>query len=152
MTWSNLARGISTARRALAITILSGLALQQAWSTAPRDLPARLRHPDRVAQDVSLHELTRFEERFRPLMAHLPSHGEVGYVTSVPQERLLSDGDAVYHYYRTQYALAPLRVVNDSRRPLVIGNFGSLTPPPPPPGMELAAQGDGGLYLYRMSR
>lgn len=151
MTWTTLARGIGSARRALAITILSGLALQQAWNTFPRDLPTRLRHPERLRQDITQHELTRFEARFKPLMVHLPRHGEVGYVTHVPSDRLLSDGEAVYRYYRTQYALAPLRVINDAHRPLVIGHFETLAPSPPP-GMEVVARGDGGLFLYRVIR
>lgn len=151
-TWSHIVRWVRPLRAAAAIVIVSGLALDQAWKTFPRDLPARLAHPDRLRQDMAQHELSLFEQRFQPMLGRLPAHGEVGYAAHVPSEQVLTDGEAVRLYYLTQYVLAPRLMVNDTRRPLVLGNYGTAAEPPPPPGLEVVTRHDGGLVLYREPR
>jgi hypothetical protein len=57
---------------------------------------------------------TKYEERFVELKKWLPSHGIIGYVSDT--------GDAE-HFYRTQYALAPLILVQSPKAGLVVANF-----------------------------
>jgi hypothetical protein len=78
---------------------------------------------------------TIHEARIRQLQPLLPPRGEVGYVTTVANERIFADEKSLRNveylaqYVLTQYTLAPLIVRNRPDLPLVIGNF--LSGPPP---------------------
>ena len=72
--------------------------------------------------------------RIEPLKKLLPSERELGYIAGL--ERTLGRDDAglplgapqrtqaIREFYLTQYALAPVLVVHDSTRPLLVANFG----------------------------
>lgn len=68
------------------------------------------------------------EHRLAALRPLLPPHGVVGFVAGDH-----ADGATIQRYYLTQYVLAPVVVVRDSDRDLVIGTFDPETAPPPPP-------------------
>jgi hypothetical protein len=102
--------------------------------------------------------VTIHEERILPLKPVLPVRGEVGYVTTVENERIFADEKAfrsveyLAQYVLTQYTLAPLIVRNSPACPLVVGNF--LDGPPAPGFLEqhglipMQDFGDG-LILFR---
>ena len=102
---------------------------------------------------VSLHE-----ERIVPLKPLLPAVGEVGYATTVENDRIFgfeksfTNVEFLAQYVLTQYTLAPLIVRNSPEHPLVVGNF--LDGLPAPGFLErhglvpLKDFGDG-LVLYR---
>lgn len=102
--------------------------------------------------------VTIHEARIAQLRGSLPTSGEVGYVTSVENEKIFAyekafrNAEFVAQYALTQYTLAPLIVRNSPELPLVIGNF--LDGPPPPGFLEKNSLvpvkdfGDG-LILYR---
>ncbi len=137
-----------TAAGAILLVIMTGTAtmtlLWQSLRLIP-DLPEK--------DPVTIHE-----ERIRQLKEFLPASGEVGYVTSVENDRIFADEKAfrnveyLAQYVLTQYTLAPLIVRNSPELPLVIGNF--LDGPPAPGFLEerglvpLKDFGDG-LILYR---
>jgi hypothetical protein len=79
--------------------------------------------------------VTIHEERIRQLKPFLPVQGEVGYVTTVANERIFADEKSMRNveylaqYVLTQYTLSPLIVRNRPNLPLVVGNF--LSGPPP---------------------
>mgnify|MGYP001225597857 CR=1 FL=1 len=111
-------------------------------------------YPDLPEKDpVTIHE-----ERIRQLKGYLPASGEVGYVTTVGNDRIFADEKAfrnveyLAQYVLTQYTLAPLIVRNSPDFPLVVGNF--LDGPPAAGFLEekglvpLKDFGDG-LILYR---
>ncbi|MCL2670174.1 MAG: hypothetical protein FWE89_05765 [Syntrophaceae bacterium] len=89
-----------------------------------------------LVKDVSLYStlpemapVTIHEERIHPLKPLLPARGEVGYITTVENERIFRDEKAfrnveyLAQYVLTQYTLAPLIVRNSPDHPLVVGNF-----------------------------
>jgi hypothetical protein len=102
--------------------------------------------------------VTIHEARIAQLKGSLPSSGEVGYVTTVENDRIFAAEKAfrnveyLAQYVLTQYTLAPLIVRNSPELPLVVGNF--LDGPPAPGFLEkyglvpLKDFGDG-LILYR---
>lgn len=73
-------------------------------------------------------EISRYEARFRLLRSALPPKGVVGYLAEPRRLDRPSDFDYRKGFYLTQYALAPLVVVNSTAPPLVIGNFRSAGP------------------------
>jgi len=102
--------------------------------------------------------VTLHEERIAKLKGALPAFGEVGYVTTVENEKIFAyerafqNVEFLAQYVATQYTLAPLIVRNTPELPLVIGNF--LDGPPAPGFLEkygLAPIRDfgEGLILYR---
>jgi len=105
--------------------------------------------------------VTLHEERIRQLESLLPASGEVGYATTVENDRIFAAEKAFQNveylaqYVLTQYTLAPVIVRNSPEFPLVVGNF--LDGPPPPGFLEknglapLRDFGDG-LILYRRDR
>ena len=105
--------------------------------------------------------VTVHEERIRQLKPALPASGEVGYVTTVENDRIFAAEKAfrnveyLAQYALTQYTLAPLFVRNSPNFPLVVGNF--IDGPPAPGFLErnglvpLRDFGDG-LILYRRDR
>jgi hypothetical protein len=102
--------------------------------------------------------VTIHEARIAQLKGSLPPSGEVGYVTTVENDRIFAAEKAfrnveyLAQYVLTQYTLAPLIVRNSPELPLVVGNF--LDGPPPPGFLDknglvpLKDFGDG-LVLYR---
>jgi hypothetical protein len=102
--------------------------------------------------------VTIHEERIRQLESLLPASGEVGYATTVENDKIFAAEKAFQNveylaqYVLTQYTLAPVIVRNSPEFPLVVGNF--LDGPPPPGFSEknglapLRDFGDG-LILYR---
>lgn len=60
-------------------------------------------------------EVSLYDQRFAPVRRALPRLGTVGYLSDRP--------DADREFFMTQYALAPVVVVADTRAPLVVGNF-----------------------------
>jgi hypothetical protein len=101
--------------------------------------------------------VTIHEARIAQLKGSLPPSGEVGYVTTVENDRIFAAEKAfrnveyLAQYVLTQYTLAPLIVRNSPELPLVVGNF--LDGPPDPGFLEknglvpLKDFGDG-LILY----
>jgi hypothetical protein len=94
----------------------NGLALRQT-------LRHRLDPPQWTA---SQDEMSRYEARFRLLRRALPAKGIVGYFAE--PERLDRIKEHRKHFYLTQYALAPLVVVDNTAPALVVGNFHSAVP------------------------
>ena len=102
--------------------------------------------------------VTIHEARIAQLKGSLPASGEVGYVTTVENERIfayeraMKNVEYLAQYALTQYTLAPLIVRNSPELPLVVGNF--LDGPPAPGFLEknglvpIKDFGDG-LILYR---
>ena len=78
--------------------------------------------PWAVAQD----EISRYEARFWLLRSALPPKGVVGYLSDPWPPPF--DGDWLKGFFLTQYALAPLVVVDSISPALVIGNFRSVGP------------------------
>lgn len=68
-------------------------------------------------------EVTLYEKRFEGLGKVLPPHAVVGYVSEIQTWSVLVDANAVKQYYLTQYALAPVIVVNNPNLELVVANF-----------------------------
>ncbi len=102
--------------------------------------------------------VTIHEARIAQLKGSLPASGEIGYVTTVENEKIFAyerafqNVEYLAQYVLTQYTLAPLIVRNSPERPLVVGNF--LDGPPAPGFLEknglvpIKDFGDG-LILYR---
>lgn len=102
--------------------------------------------------------VTIHESRIAQLKGSLPATGEVGYITTVENEKIFAYEKAFQNveylaqYVLTQYTLAPLIVRNSPELPLVVGNF--LDGPPAPGFLEkndlipIKDFGDG-LILYR---
>ena len=73
--------------------------------------------------------VTIHEARIRQLKPLLPPFGEVGYATTVENDRIFAAERAFQNveylaqYALTQYTLAPLIVRNSPDLPLVVGNF-----------------------------
>jgi hypothetical protein len=105
--------------------------------------------------------VTVHEERIAQLRNFLPREGNVGYITTVENdkifstERSFSNVEFLGQYVLTQYTLAPLVVRNSPDLPLVVGNFieggpsaGFLEEHALTPAHDL---GDG-LILYRREK
>lgn len=135
----------------LAWLLVAGLALYACLASAWEN--TRLHQAGPAQAPVTIHE-----ERIRQLKPWLPARGEVGYITSVENERIFADEKAMRNveylaqYVLTQYTLAPLIVRNRPDLALVVGNF--LSRPPEPGFVErhrltvLKDFGDG-LILYQ---
>ena len=105
--------------------------------------------------------VTIHEARIAQLKGSLPASGEVGYATTVENEKIfayeraLQNVEYLAQYVLTQYTLAPLIVRNSPELPLVVGNF--LDGPPSSGFLEknglvpIKDFGDG-LILYRRDR
>lgn len=102
--------------------------------------------------------VTIHEARIAQLKGSLPVSGEVGYVTTVENEKIFAyerafqNVEFLAQYVLTQYTLAPLIVRNSPDRLLVVGNF--IDGPPAPGFLEgkglvpIKDFGDG-LLIYR---
>ena len=102
--------------------------------------------------------VTIHEARIAQIKGSLPASGEVGYVTTVENERIfayeraMKNVEYLAQYALTQYTLAPLIVRNSPELPLVVGNF--LDGPPALGFLEknnlvLIKDFGDGLILYR---
>ncbi|HEU0123278.1 MAG TPA: hypothetical protein VFQ91_22305 [Bryobacteraceae bacterium] len=69
--------------------------------------------------------VTAFDSRFQQLRAMLPPKGIIGYITDPGVSA--TDVNANAEFYLTQYALAPLIVVNSTTPRYLVGNFHHLT-------------------------
>ncbi|MBI2687540.1 MAG: hypothetical protein HYX27_14600 [Acidobacteria bacterium] len=65
--------------------------------------------------------VTDFDRRFQALRSMLPPKGIIGYMTD--PDTPANDTNAQAEYYLTQYALAPIVVVNSPDQRFVVGNF-----------------------------
>lgn len=144
----------SQSRRAAGITllvVLTGYAVLNLLWQGIRS------YPDLPATDpVTIHEA-----RIAQLLPLLPASGEIGYVTTVENDRIFAaersftNVEFLAQYVLTQYTLAPRIVRNRPDLPLVVGNF--IDGPPSPGFLEknglipLKDFGDG-LVLYRKER
>ncbi len=69
--------------------------------------------------------ISLYDQRFKALRPLIESTEVVGYFTGLTPEQVKADSQALAAYYLTQYALAPVIVVNEEKRALLVGNFGS---------------------------
>ena len=95
--------------------------------------------------------ITRYERRYRELKLALPRRGVIGYVSGAGP----FGTEEFRRYLLTEYALAPLVVINDTTPDLIVGNFhpDSVPAGPPSPGLQLVRDfGDGVWLLRRTSR
>jgi hypothetical protein len=103
-------------------------------------------------------EISAYERRFDRLRPALPPSGVIGYMgypdpAAPPSDTVPSP--ALLHFRRyllAQYTLAPLLLVEDTTRALVVGNFEPGAEPPPPAGFETSGEFGDGLVLFRRSR
>jgi hypothetical protein len=103
-------------------------------------------------------EISVYERRFDRLRRALPPTGVVGYLgypdpSAPPSDTVPSP--ALLHFRRyllAQYALAPLLLVEDTTRALVVGNYEPGSEGPPPAGFETAGEFGDGLVLFRRGR
>jgi hypothetical protein len=65
--------------------------------------------------------VTEFDGRFAALRGMLPTKGVIGYMTD--PETPPADVNAQAEFHLTQYALAPILVVNSPQQRFVVGNF-----------------------------
>lgn len=96
-------------------------------------LTSRIRsYPDIRQGDA----VTVYEARMLQIRDALPKSGDVGYITSVDNEKIFGrektfeDVEILAHYILTQYTLAPVVIRNSPDYPLVIGNFVEEKPNP----------------------
>jgi hypothetical protein len=113
--------------------------LRSLWRTAP-ELWSR-RAPDPVTVN---------DRRFAPVLRALPAHGVVGYLSSLPSDKLFNSALGVAHFYLTQYALSPVIVVNDANRELVVADaYRGRRIAAPPPLVLLRDFGNGVALFVR---
>jgi hypothetical protein len=90
-----------------------------------------------------------FDERFGRLADKLPSSGVVGYLSDQP----FGDHQSTAEYYLAQYALAPVVVISNTDRRLVVGNFihaaGSAQSIAAGRGLDPVADLGDGIWLLR---
>jgi hypothetical protein len=93
--------------------------------------------------------ITRYERRFSGLKRVLPQRGVVGYSSGLPPQEFGSED--FKRFLLTEYALAPLVIVNDTGPQLVIGNFDPkrIRSAPALPGLEMVRDFGDGLRLLR---
>jgi hypothetical protein len=93
--------------------------------------------------------ITRYELRFSALKRALPLRGVVGYTSGLPPEEFVSED--FKRFLLTEYALAPLVIVNDTTPQLVIGNFDPerIRAAPALRGLETVRDFGDGLRLLR---
>ena len=90
----------------LLVLLTVGRLVEEAVSLDPRE----------IGRDV----VTLYEKRFAPLKG---MKGVVGYITDADLQSRPEDVKAVQRFVLTQYALAPLIVLNTPQSRLVVGNF-----------------------------
>jgi hypothetical protein len=107
------------------------------------------------APSPGLDEISAYEHRFQELRTVLPQSGVVGYwghpelTTALPGQGL-----AHLHFQRfllTQYALAPVLLIEGTEPEFVVGNFDPGAVPPSPQGLRLVRDFGNGVVLFRRS-
>jgi hypothetical protein len=106
---------------------------------------------ERAASGSRRDEVGRYEARFQTLRSALPSTGVVGYLAEPKGSERPFDADYAKRFYLTQYALAPLIVVDSTEPALVIGNFRSAGAKRGGTNLGLILVGDfgDGVLLFR---
>ncbi|HKT61202.1 MAG TPA: hypothetical protein VJQ46_14210 [Gemmatimonadales bacterium] len=131
----------------LAILVYAGLSTVR-WARRAAHWPAQ----------VGVDEISAYERRFDRLRQVLPSTGVVGYLGYPDPDAPPNDtvpSPALLHFRRyllAQYTLAPLLVVEDTTRELVVGNFEPGAEAAPPAGFEMAGEFGDGVVLFRRGR
>lgn len=129
------------ARRLIAVGLLVAFALISSNHVFVKE---RRRYRKMPTTDA----ITRYDQRFEPLRAHLPAHELVGYVGSTGT----SWQDNLDPFFATQYAVAPVVLSRRADRPLVVGNFNLADPtqkPPDDPKLQLIEDFGDGVMLFR---
>ncbi|MFQ5666425.1 MAG: hypothetical protein ACE5I7_08330 [Candidatus Binatia bacterium] len=111
-------------RACAAVGLLAAFALFSAARTLRHAAPVLLR--GRLPAD----RITMNEGRFAALRTALAGHGVVGYLSPLPPDKLASSVQGIAQFYLTQYALAPVIVVNDPTQRFVVANFFGRAAPP----------------------
>lgn len=100
-------------------------------------------------------EISAYERRFQELRTVLPRGGTVGYLGHPDLRTALpGQGLARLHFRRfllTQYALAPVLLIQSTDPEFVVGNFDSRAVPPAPRGLRLIRDFGDGVVLFRRS-
>lgn len=96
--------------------------------------------------------ITRYERRFRGLRRALPAQGVIGYVSGAGPEGFTTED--FRRFLLTEYALAPLVLINDTAPELIVGNFNPDSTPsaPPAPDLQLVRDFGDGVWLLRKVR
>jgi hypothetical protein len=96
--------------------------------------------------------ITRYEHRFRGLRRALPAQGVIGYISGTGPEGFTTED--FRRFLLTEYALAPLVLINDTVPELIVGNFTPDSAPSAPPAPDLQRVRDfgGGVWLLRKVR
>jgi hypothetical protein len=91
--------------------------------------------------------ITRYERRYRELRRALPAHGVIGYVDGAEP----FGTEEFRRFLLTEYALAPLVLINDTTPELIVGNFNSdsIQPGPTEPGLQPVHDFGDGVWLLR---
>ena len=93
-------------------------------------------------------ETTPDEKRFEELRKVLPAGGRVGFISD---KLRTSRRASLLRYFHTQYALAPIVLVEGTSPDLIIGNFGKFDPESIPEELILVRVFSSGLMLFRKS-
>ena len=80
-------------------------------------------------------EISSLEKKFEGVEAYLPSRGIIGYIDD--DENILKNVEAARTFILTQYILAPLIVVRDTDKKIILGNFHDSAT-----GMKIAGKND----------
>jgi hypothetical protein len=138
---------VSRTRLGLALVLLYALASGAAW------LKLAANTTGRSAPD----EISTYEQRFQAVRAALPARGVVGYLGRTdPAGRTPAERDAsslldFKRYLLTQYALAPVVLIESTEPDFVVGNFDPGRAPPTPAGFRIERDFGTGLVLFRRS-
>ena len=91
--------------------------------------------------------ITSYERRYRDLKQALPRQGVIGYVSGAEQ----FGTEEFKRFLLTEYALAPLVLINDTTPDLIVGNFhpDSVPSGPPAPDLRLVRDFGDGVWLLR---
>lgn len=89
-------------------------------------------------------DIGQFDRGVALLRPALPRTGVVGFYTDAP-----AGANALQEYYLTQYALAPLIVLNNTDQKLVVSSTRSAGSRPPNPNLELVRDFRNGMQLFR---
>jgi hypothetical protein len=105
----------------------------------------------RAAQGVRdahvVDSISSYERRYRELKQALPHEGVIGYVSAGQQ----FGTEDFRRFLLTEYALAPLVLINDTTPDLIVGNFhpDSVPSAPPAPDLRLVRDFGDGVWLLR---
>jgi hypothetical protein len=100
-------------------------------------------------------EVSLYERRFQELRTVLPEGGVVGYqghpdlTTALPGQGLAHLH--VRQFLLTQYALAPVLLIEGTEPEFVVGNFDPGAVPLPPQGLRVVRDFGNGVVLFRRS-